>query len=343
VDDKMKQDLAKMEKLIPINASELQRKMKPQVFVLEDILAKGNLYTLTARNNHGKSTLMAALIKAITDGGTFNGLKTVQGRILLLSGENTVDTMLKLEAINVNLDLVDIVDAPYEIKTLIDDQIKFATNEYVGVMVDSNQSYFGDGDMNGNGPGLLHFQALRRLTELDGNPFVAVLSHPTKSAKEDELIPYGAGSGINEIDTNLTLWKDGEIATFHIGKARQQRFEPIKLRLEVHTFPDRFNNFGKQVTSSKFTCISDTEAEAIEEREISTEVGVLELLNLKPDATYQHIGDAFFRKPGEMLDDPRAAAARKKQAERFIKTLINGKYLTKTKKLTRLGKELING
>ena len=340
--DSMEQDLAKLKKLIPINAAELQKSLKPIVFVLEDILAKGNLYTITARNNHGKSTLMAALIKAITDGGTFNGLRTVPGRILLLSGENTADTMLKLEAINVNLEMLDIVDGPYEMKSLIDKQLQFATNEYVGVMVDSNQSYFGEGDMNGNGVGLAHLQALRRLTELRGNPFVAILSHPTKTAKEDELIPYGAGSGINEIDTNLTLWKHGDIATFHIGKARQARFEPIKLRLEIHTFADRFNNFGKQVTTSKFSFISDSEAEEIEGLEISTEVGVLKLLNLKSDVTYQHIGDQFFRKPGEALDDPKASASRKKKGERFIKSLFTAGYITKTKTLTRKGKELIN-
>jgi hypothetical protein len=327
--------------LTPMPATLLAGNLEPPFFILEDILVKGYEYTLTARNNHGKTTLMALLIKTITEGANLGGLRSVKGRVLLLSGENTSDMMLKLVALEVDMTMVDVVNMPYDLKENIDQQLKQATAEYVGVFVDSNQSYFGDGDMNGNGEMLSHFQSARRLTQLKGNPFVLILAHPIKNATEDNLIPYGGGSAMNEIDTNLTLWKSGDKATLRIGKARQLPFDPINLRLLTYKFDGVFNNFGKQVTTSKFEIMSDDEAESIEHTQMHQDTDLLQALNIKFDTPYQTLGDKYFMKPNESLLDPTAMSSRKKKAERAVKKLMQDGYLTQSRKLTKRGREMM--
>ena len=327
--------------LTPISAAILSENLQPPFFILEDILVRGYEYTLTAKNNHGKTTLMALFIKAITEGEKFGNLRTVKGRVLLLSGENSADTMLKLVALRVDMTMVDIVNLPYDLKSMLEQQLRQATSEYVGVFLDSNQSYFGEGDLNNNVDMLLHFQAARKLTGLKGNPFVLILAHPTKNATEDSLIPYGGGSAMNEIDTNLTLWKNGDNATLRIGKARQLPFDPIRLRLVVHRFDSVFNNFGKQVTTSKFEVIGDADAEKIEHEDNNRIVDVLNALNLKSDTPYQTLADKHFMGLNESLSDTKPMNARKKRAERFVNKLIDDGFLTSTKKLTKKGREAI--
>jgi hypothetical protein len=334
----------KIIKITPRPAQDILKDMKPKVFILEDILAKQNLYSLTAKNNHGKTTAAALIIKAITSGGNFGNHRTIQGRCLLLSGENTNDTMLKLIALGVDLSLLDVVDAPFDMKATIDDFLKHANalgHEYVGVFVDSTQAYFGDGEMNGNADQLSHWQALRRLTGLRGDPFVLSLSHPIKNATQDNLIPYGGGSAINEMDTNLTLWKDGEIATLGIGKTRQGQFEPIKMRLEVYEFEDRKNNFGKAETTSMFKIIGHDEAYKEEMKEATLQVAILKDLNLVSTTTHQQLGVKYFLKPGDSLLDPKHVEAAKKRAGRFIAGQVKDGYLTKLNKLTKKAKELL--
>jgi ATPase subunit of ABC transporter with duplicated ATPase domains len=160
-------DLKSRLDLTPISGTKLMAEIKPLDFVVEDIFAEGYLYTLTARNNQGKSTLMALLTKCITEG--------------LLSGENTPDTLLKLKAIDCDPAMFDLIDTSYSMREYVDDQLNSLIHDYAGIFVDSNQAYFGDGEMNGNSDALAHAQALRRLTKASGKPFSCVLSHPTKS------------------------------------------------------------------------------------------------------------------------------------------------------------------
>lgn len=323
------------------SAKEIVSSMKPKAFILEDILAKENLYSLTAPNNHGKTTAACLMVKAITSGTNFGNHRTIKGRVLLLSGENTNDTMLKLIALDVDLGQLDVIDSPFDLKATIDEVVKHNRNEYVGVFVDSTQSYFGEGEMNGNADQLAHWQSLRRLTKLNGDPFVLSLSHPVKNAPEDNLVPFGGGSAINEIDTNLTLWKKGDIATLRVAKTRQGQFEPIKMKLEVHHFTDRKNNFGKPETTSKFRVIEQEEAEVETYREATLEQQILKEFDLRPETTNQHLGTKYFLKDGESMLDQKAAERARKRAAGYRDDLEKRQLITKLGKVTKKGKELL--
>ena len=79
------------------------------------------------------------------------------------------------------------------------------------VIYDTFQAGFDGDEFNNNAQVLKFIKRLRPLTILLGQPAVLVLMHPTKNAGEDNLVPYGEGSIMNEVDGNLTVWSSGSI------------------------------------------------------------------------------------------------------------------------------------
>jgi hypothetical protein len=84
---------------------------------------------------------------------------------------------------------------------------------------------------------------LRPLTKIGGLPTVVVAAHPIKNAAEDNLLPYGSGAILNEVDGNLTLWKQpatGFVSLHWQGKLRGIDFEPVMFRFEEASSHDAF-------------------------------------------------------------------------------------------------------
>lgn len=271
--------------------------IKPLEFVIEDLIAKGYLYTLTAPNNHGKTTLAALLAASVSKGINFADCRTIAGRVLLLSGENAYDTDLKLKALGdrVNLSEIDVIPSAFEMRTHYQDIIDQNDHRiYSLVLVDSVQAFMMRGDMNANIEAKEHILSFRHLTRLKGNPAVIALAHPTKAADPNNLVPYGGGSIMNEIDTNLTLYLNGEIATLHHTKARQPSFAPKKFRLKVTEFGDMLNNFGKPVTSTHFEAMSSGEAYKEEVKSQDAEIKVFQALYRTPELSTSKLAYEVF-------------------------------------------------
>ena len=68
---------------------------KPPVFLVEPMIQRGYLYTLTALTFHGKTTLMILLAICVATGRTFAGCHTGQGRVVYFAGENPDDVAQK--------------------------------------------------------------------------------------------------------------------------------------------------------------------------------------------------------------------------------------------------------
>jgi hypothetical protein len=242
--------------------------LKPLEYVIENLLVKGYLYTLTARNNHGKTTLAVLMAATVSKGDNFGANRTKQGRVLLLSGENAYDTDLKLRALGdrIDLDQVDVLDGSFEMR-LNWPHILSQNSHYIYdlVICDSLQSYFVDGDPNSNAEAKEHVKAFRNLSKLPGNPTVVVLAHPVKNPDPSNLVPYGGGSIINEIDTNLTLNLVDGVATLSHTKLRQSSFPEMKFELVIDELDGMENNFGGKVTSSRFEAIDYVSAQKMED------------------------------------------------------------------------------
>ena len=241
--------------------------MRPLEYVVENLLVKGYLYTLTAKNNHGKTTLAMLLAAAVTKGEPFGDMRTEKGRVLFLAGENAYDTDLKLKALGdkVDLTMIDVIPFSFEMRNHWQDILKENGHWiYNLVIVDSVQAYFVDGDMSTNSDAKEHILAFRQLTKFVGNPAVVGLAHPVKAADMANLVPYGGGSLLNEIDGNLTMILADGIATLHHTKLRQPSFMEKKFQLLVHEFPDMITNFGGMVTSTTFKPLDYITADRME-------------------------------------------------------------------------------
>jgi hypothetical protein len=101
------------------------------------------------------------------------------------------------------------------------------------IIVDTSQAFFGGEDENSNTQMVAHAKAMRRLTQLPGNPCVIILTHPVKNPSKDNLLPRGGGGFLAEVDGNLTIWNDSDNITFHHqGKFRGAGFAPINFVLK---------------------------------------------------------------------------------------------------------------
>ena len=88
-----------------------------------------------------------------------------------------------------------------EQETLVLRQHIEALNTPLALIIgDTAASYFPGDDENSNVQAGNYGRTLRTLTSCPGNPAVVVLSHPTKNAAHDNLIPRGGGAFLNELD-----------------------------------------------------------------------------------------------------------------------------------------------
>jgi hypothetical protein len=325
--------------LTPVSGATLMENIKPLHFVVEDIFARGYVYTLTAKNNHGKSTLMALLTQCITSGQSLGPYRVENGRVLILAGENTYDTILKLKALNLDASMFDVVDGAYEMRAFVKQQLASLKGPYSGIFVDSNQAYFGDGEMNSNSEALAHAKAFRSLTKAGGNPFICILSHPVKNAEESNLVPYGGNAFINEIDGNLTLHFNQGLAKFSHTKLRQPSFGTLDLKLHVHEFTEMRNNFGKPTTTTTFEVLTADEAFVENHKEQMIKAKFLMEYKAPQKPSYSELGDKYFTNP--MDPENPNQATRKKKAERLSKLLIDEKLVTKSLYVTKKGRDFI--
>ena len=116
-------------------------------------------------------------------------------------------------------------------------------------MIDTLAAFFDGTDANDNVQAGEFIRRLRPLTQLDGHPSVLVAAHPVKNAAEDNLVPYGGGAILNEVDGNLTLAKTGggAVKMHWQGKLRGVEFDPLFFRIEAASSPLVIDARGRQV------------------------------------------------------------------------------------------------
>jgi hypothetical protein len=92
---------------------------------------------------------------------------------------------------------------------------------------------------------LAHAKMMRRLIGLPGKPTVIAAMHPTKNATKDNLVPRGGGAFLNELDGNLTAWREETLVTLHHGKLRGAPFEPMPFEWESVTASKLIDSKGR--------------------------------------------------------------------------------------------------
>jgi len=255
-----------------LSGAEFVASFVPPDFVIDGILQKQFIYSLTAPTNAGKTAIMLLLAAHVALGRDIApGVEVERSRVLYLAGENPVDVMMRWIAMSQQHDFV-IADTDvhfmagtFPIAEAWD--LVAADIEAIGgvglVFVDTMAAYFRGEDENSNAQMAAYARLLRSLTTLPGGPCVVIACHPPKNAGNDNLQPRGGGAFIAEVDGNLTAKRDADSVELHWqGKFRGPDFSPIAFELKQVTHQNLKDSKGRLRPTIIARHISDVAKEA---------------------------------------------------------------------------------
>ena len=127
------------------------------------------------------------------------------------------------------------------------------------MIIDTSAAYFEGDEFNNNVQIGAHARLLRMLVNLPGGPCVLANCHPVKNAAADNLIPYGGGAFLNEVDGNLTCSKDDAAVEVHWqGKFRGPDFAPITFQVRTVTHQLLKDSKGRLIPTVIAEYLSET-------------------------------------------------------------------------------------
>lgn len=331
-----------------VTGAQFVRGFKPPEYLIDGMMQRGYLYSLTARTGHGKTAVSMFLGQAVARGIPVGGRYVLPGSVLFLAGENPDDVraryMVLADHHGFNVD-----EVPFHfLPGIIDIEEKLPEIQAAAVdipdlrlvIVDTAAAYFRGDDGNNNAQQGAYARLLRQLTFIPGRPAVLVPSHPVKNASKDNMVPVGGGAFLNEVDGNLTLWADAEKhTTLHWqGKFRGPEFEPISFKMLKVTSPTVADVNGELMPSVVAEPVSDTEVAAAERRQMDDSLRMLFALGDHKNATVAHLAEVcrFVSDAGAPLKS-KAFRVLQKLVEDKLAERILGKYALTTK-----GEKIVN-
>lgn len=320
-----------------LSMREFIKMFKPPDFLIEGMLQRRFVYSLTGQTGHAKSAValyLAELVAAPDRNLMFGKKRVAKGRVLYLVGENPDDICMRvIGAISKREPAPDPLDDQiFFVPGVFNLEVSFAAlMEYsrsIGgvdlVMVDTSAAYFLGADEISNVQMGTHARLLRRLTTLPGSPCVLVLCHPIKHAIEPaQLLPRGGGAFLAEMDGNLTLWKhDDVLVDLHYTKMRGPGFEPLTFKLETIWPPTLVDAQGRGLPTVRAILIAGLDEQQQKTKLKEDEDRVLIALMFKPFASYAVIADhlQWHNEKGEPLTGRIQRAL--KRIEGFKPTLV---------------------
>ena len=223
-------------------------------YLIDGIMQKGRLYTLTAPTGSGKTAVMLYASTAIATGEQFCGLEVEAGDVLFLAGENPDDVRARVIAtmefygVDPASCRLHFVAGTFSIRADME-RLKAEASRLpnlVMIVVDTFAAYFDGEDENSNAQALDFARVVRSLTQIPSKPAVVMPAHPVKGASKTNLAPKGGSSLVNEVDGNLTLWNEGGLISMHWQvKHRGPDFDPLKLELERKECPRLADKNGR--------------------------------------------------------------------------------------------------
>ena len=325
---------------ILVDATEWLANSTPQEWVVDGLIQRGNLYACTAITNHGKTAIGLLLALSIAAGKKFAGCEIAQGKVMILCGENPDGFRTRMRATMhaMGLDdgdltgLVTVLPQALPLSNSVEQILEEARQkegDYALVLVDTSISYYSGDDEDDNLQARTHAWHLRSLAELPGHPAIVANTHPTKSADRDNLLPRGGGAFLNEIDTNLTVWSEGETAVLHWHrKKRGPDFDPVPFEFHGMTIEEH----GRKVPTVYAAHITDQRATELKRARTEADNRLLYAMLHHPDSTYAEWASSCGWN-GEQA---------KSKVWRSMERLKEDKLVTKFRgslKLTKLGEE----
>lgn len=305
---------------------------RPIEQLVDGLIPRNRLLTLTGPTGHGKTavaTLMQLCIASCTPfAGREVAAPNLGGAVLVLVGENPDDYRMRLIATHQQmrlpeavLDRLRIVPDTFSLDGCMDDlkAIAAGAGGVCAVFVDTSAVFFAGTDENDNVAMLRHAAVLRELTQLEGEPAVIVLCHPTKGAQRDTLLPRGAGALLTQVDGNLTCWKeaDGVVSLHWAGKIRAANFDPIRFELKPCGLEGYADPKGRQPQSVVAVPVDEDRAEHLQAKALDDENRLLVAMQRKPGGSIAELAMA-----GGFTSE--LGAPQKSRVSRLLGSLVTG-------------------
>lgn len=301
----------------------------PPDYVLDRILQKGYLYSLTGATGSGKTAATLRIAMHIALGLPLGDVETTQGRVLFLAGENPTDIQMRVSALVQQMGIerqaadIHFVAGSYNIARFMPDVEKWAAK--VGgvslVVVDTAIAYFGGDNENDNKQMVDYAQILRSFTKLTGHPSIVVNCHPSKRGNDN--MPRGGGAFLNEVDGNLTCRKafgdDGVVKLHWAEKFRGPSFEPVLMELVQNEGP-LTDTRGRLMPTIVANPLSGLMANQMQKAAQVEEWELLETCKAMPSGSYSQLAVAI----GWQQAD---GAPYKSRVQRVLKRLAQQGYI----------------
>ena len=238
------------------SAADFTRDFVAPEYIVDGVIQRGRLYTLTAPTGSGKTAVMLYAAVAIADGVEFYDREVEVGDVIFMAGENPDDVRARMigtmehHGINPETCRVHFIAGTFSIRNDMA-QIRAAAERLpnlVLIVIDTFAAYFDGEDENSNAQALDFARVARHLTMFPSKPAVVMPAHPVKNATRGNLSPKGGSSLVNEVDGNLTLWNEGGNVTLHWQvKFRGPEFEPLNFELQRHMSDLILDSKGRQM------------------------------------------------------------------------------------------------
>ena len=322
--------------------AEFCAEFRPISYAVAGLMREGSLYTLTGRTGEGKTSWLVLLALAVATGrGDLIGRKVKKGRVAFATAENPDDLRMRFmvacfvfnidpETINRDLLVSDNRVSP----EAICDWIRGASDAFTLIVIDTWQAFFDGREPNNNAEAVSFTRRFRPLAKVNGQPVVVVAAHPVKQASNDNLLPYGGGGTLNEIDGNFTLnIEDTGLYCFHwLGKIRGLPFDPLHFRIDKLDSPDVVTVEGARVKMPVMFPVDEEAVEARGQAVAGRDEALLKALDADPGAPMSALAAAA-RIPRGSIHRALARLGRKKLTREQL-----GKWV-----VTKSGKEALKG
>jgi hypothetical protein len=290
-------------KPIPKTAADFCREYVPLSYAVDQIVRSRSVYTLTAKTGAGKTALMVAIALAVATGRKdILEIDVEKGSVIYLAFENPDDLRMRLmiAATTLGIDFEDlgrtllILDARAKPEKILE-TLRILQNQPLAlILADTFAAWFDGEDINDNVQGGEFVRRARALTSLPGNPTLIIAAHPIKSARDDQLVPYGGGAILNEVDGNLTLNRVAGIVSLHWqGKLRGVEFERRQFRFKISHNEKILDAKGREVSLPVIVPASDVAVETHQAVETDLNTKLLQAMLAKPDGSQADWGMAI--------------------------------------------------
>jgi hypothetical protein len=272
----------------------------PPDYLVDRMLQRRFVYSLTAKTGVGKTTVAMLLMAHVATGRPLGGLEIAKGPVLYFAGENPTDIQMRwlgltqemrIDPASVDVHFIEGVVPLSQTAEKIASEVARKNLQPALVIVDTAAAYFeGDNDNDNTQMGD-YARCLRSLTQLPGGPCVLILCHPTKQAADDNIVPRGGGAFLNEVDGNIALRrKESLLGAEVMGKFRGPAFNPMHFELKTVYHPKLKDSRGRDIPTVIAKALTDAETTAMDVASERDEDKLLHLVEKQPRASLRTMG-----------------------------------------------------